>query len=200
MRIGDESFMFLTRRSVGLFRDEVAGNLMLQRMLWVIACLLMLYGLSALQYAVDELADDAKRLHAELSRVSGTGEEEVWISRLKWERNLQEQLLRGCWSAGDSKIASAEMQTFLQQLSSKRLLRNSRLQLAEPEEIVGGGESVWVVRGQLRGRMDKRVLPGILEELESNENPLVVEQLLYQDSKGAGLVDLTAAACFRNEK
>lgn len=188
----------LVREYAALFRGELRGNLNLQRMCWIVVFLLVTYVIFGFQQLSNQVIARSHKLQAELGRVSVASDQAVWQERLDWEQNLQEQLLSRCWTAKSETIASAEMQTVLQQLSTKHDLRRSRLQMAQPVEMLTGEKTVWVLRAQLLGGLEITAIPGLLDVIESRGNPFVVEQLRYQEGRGAGTIDLLISACFRN--
>ena len=187
------------RSAKGAFDDELRSNPRLIKMGWVIGYILCGYIIFGLSDFNDSLGEKSEAMQAEIARIMRGAEtsEQSWQSRLNDEKKSQVQIVGRCWMAADSRLASADMQTELQRLYREYDLKNTRLTLSDPEStVVDAGKVVWIIRGEVKGKIGLPRLPALINALENAENRFFVRELQYTKQKKTGSLSLTLAACF----
>lgn len=198
-----KEFLLNSRESVrgywGSFLEELAENQRLVWMIWGIGYLLVLYLIVGLYEYNQVLGDTYSRLEREAARMSGVQDEALWRERLDAEKELRDVLLGSCWSARSERLASADVQTRLQDITSENQLENSRLNMARAEVHELDPGVFWLIRANISGRIERgRVVP-LVEALEAGDKHFVIEQLRYVHSKTGGSLDMTVAVCSREQ-
>jgi len=192
-----QSSMF---KAAASFNDELSGNERFRRMIWLIVYILICYGIVGLGDLAGSFGESAATKRSELARLSSSSgvSLDTWEERKNTEASMQQQILGQCWSAKQSRLASADMQTALQQVARNYSLKNSRLTLSSPETMETHSGQVWQIRAQVRGRIAQRELPSLIKALEYAERSFAVEKMHFVDQRGGGSLNLTLVACFRD--
>lgn len=181
------------------FRGEIVSNDRFRRMIWLIGYILICYLIVGVGELGESLDQEVEARRAELSRLSSTTgvSPDTWMTRLEAEQRTQNQLLEACWPARDQRLASADMQTMLQQITSVYSPKSSRLSLSEPERLSLETRDIWQIRAQLRGRMGLERIPSLINTIENSDTPLFVKRFLYIQQRGNNTLELTVEACFQ---
>ena len=90
------------------------------------------------------------------------------------------------------------MQTALQQLMTSHNLVNSRLTLSAPESYSLDLGEFWLIRAQLRGRVERGTVPVLAHALIDPVRYFQIEALHYIENR-SGVLELTLSACFSKE-
>lgn len=178
---------------------EFHTNLRIRRMAWLIAYILVLYMILGLSDFNTALREKTAAMQVEISRIARGSDttEQIWTERLAAEETAQQQLTQSCWQAKNARLASADMQTELQQFYRTFDLANSRLALSDPEALeLNNGIAVWVIRGDVRGRINLNRLPSLVNALESGENRFFLREVRFVRQRNSGTLDIMLAACF----
>lgn len=182
-----------------IIESELLSNLRLRRMVWLIGLILVCYVILGLHEFNVSLGERSIAMQSEISRIMRGAEvsSEEWWGRLEDEKRVQDHLIRSCWVAKDSRLASADMQTTLQQLSTAYDLKNSKLSLSNPEDLqLDEARNAWLIRAQVRGRIPQPRLPSLVNALENSETRFFVSEMRFVEQRKSGTLDLTLSACF----
>ena len=176
------------------FQDELAANPRLIRLVWLSGYFAVLLLVSSLMDASERLEANAQRMLNDLAQVGSIGTEEVWSNRLEQHRVYQAALLRHCGKATNLGLASADIQTILQQLLVRYDLVNSRLTISEPD-LAGG--RLGRIRAQLTGRIEQGNLLPLLNRLEDPSYFFSIERLSVSFDDRGDVVDILVSSCFQ---
>lgn len=179
-----------------LLMEEISSNPRFRRMLWVIVYILFGYLMVTLYDANQVLRTQAAQLASEHGRTSELENPDLWKQRQISENQVREQLFNSCWQAPSAGIASADMQTVLQQLLVGFELTNSRLTLSEPEQYEMHDGLVWLIRAQIRGRINRANVPLLVSALENRDSFFGIDRLYFLENR-SGSLDMVVKACFR---
>lgn len=181
----------------GRFLVEFETNPRLVRMLWCIGYLLLGYIIVSI-YDHNQLSRQVLlRLQAEDGRLAGVPMQSTWETRLKEEEQLRTILLEHCWQARSERLASADAQTRIQEITSRNNLEKSRLTVSTPEVFELDAGQMWFLRVSISGRIHARNLPPLVHELEDESSRFTIEQLNFIDERGGGSLTMMVSACFR---
>lgn len=189
----------LVREYSNAFKKELDENQRMVSMIWGIGYLVILYLIVGLYEYNQTLAQKFSRLEKEAARISGVHDVSLWRTRLETEQTLHDALLDGCWSARSERLASADVQTRLQDITSEHELENSRLNMAKAESHEFDQGTFWLIRGNVSGRIDRGRVAPLVEAIESNDDLFVIEQIRYVHSKTGGSLDMTVAVCSKEQ-
>ena len=182
--------LLLVRR----FQDELMTNPRLVRLVWLSGYFSVLLFVSTLMGTSEQLGAKAQRMLDDLARVGNIGSEEVWSNRLEQQRAYQSGLLQHCRKATNQGLASADIQTILQQLLVQYDVESSRLTISEPE-LAGG--RLGRIRAQLTGRVEQGNLLPLLNSLENPLSFFSIERLsIFFDGRGE-VIDVLVSSCFQ---
>lgn len=176
------------------FQDELRSNPRLIRLMWLTGYFSALLIVFNLIDASEQLASRAQRMLNDLDRVGSIGTKDVWNDRLKEQKVYQSALLRHCGNANNAGLASADIQTVLQQLLVQYEMINSRLTISEPE-LAGG--RLGRIRGQLTGRIEQGNLLPLLSRLEDPSHFFSIERLAITFNDRGDVIDLLVSSCFQ---
>jgi len=182
--------LLLVRR----FQDELAANPRLIRLVWLSGYFAVLLLGFSLMDASEQLEANAQRMLNDLAQVGSIGTEEVWSNRLEQHKVYQSALLRHCGKATNLGLASADIQTILQQLLVRYELMNSRLTISEPD-LAGG--RLGRIRAQLTGRIEQGNLLPLIDRLEDTSYFFSIERLSVSFDDRGDVVDILVSSCFQ---
>lgn len=184
-----------------VFREEYTANQRFRRMIWVVGYVLICYLIVWLSEAADSTDVSTGTKRAELARLSANSAEtiETWRERQRSEQLAQDQLLASCWVANDSRLASADMQTTLQQLAGAYGLDKPRLSLSNPEQVNVENGVAWLIRARVNGRILESKLPSLVNALENSDTRFFLSEVRFVEQRGSGTLNLTLSACFLGE-
>lgn len=188
--------MFLSAQ-LERFRMEIATNPRLKRMTWLILLIVLIYSFLGLHDINRKLRTDHQRLVAEVVRLQQMQDPSVWQARLYQEKELSVELGDLCLQALSEQLASADVQTKLQRITSKNEMENSRLTLSKPEVHSLDSGNVWYIRANISARVNIGNVPLVIRELETLESRFVVEQVRYVDASNGGKLDVTVGVCIK---
>ncbi len=180
-------------------QQEIQSNARMVPMLWLIVYLAMGYLVLGMYDTNQVLRASTQQLSGELARANAVAGASVWQRRFEREEQSAHSLIEKCWVAPNKGIASADMQTVLQQVAANHRLENVRLTMAVPEEHEVSGRTAWFIRAQVRARANKGNVPPMVFALEEPAAFFAVERVRYVAGRGAGTLDLTVAACVLEE-
>ena len=181
-------------RLIQQFREELRVNPRLIRLVWLAVYFSALLVVAGLMDVNDQLGSKARKMLSDLARVSTVGNKEVWSNRLEQQKVYQSEMLRHCNKATNSGLASADIQTVLQQLLVRYELINSRLTVSEPELASRG---LGRINGQITGRIEQGNLLPMLNSLEDPSYFFSIERLVITVNSAGDAIDLLVSSCFQ---
>lgn len=177
---------------------EVQQNVRLTRFLWVIAYLVVVYLIDSISYLVQRESLELGRMQSLLSETVQIEPKTDWEVRLTQEQLALDSYRQLCWQVPNVEIASAELQTVLQNHVADHAINASRLTLAIPESAQTDAGNSWIIRAQLSGRIPDRTLPGLIYDLESLPRYLSIDRVGLVSARGA--LNMVVAACFLEQR
>ena len=181
-------------RLIRQFQEELRINPRLIRLVWLAGYCFALLFVAGLMDTNDQLGFKAQKMLSDLARAGSVGNKEVWSDRLEQQKVYQSEMLRRCNNATNSGLASADIQTVLQQLLVRYELINSRLTVSEPELA---GRGLGRINGQITGRVVKGNLLPLLDSLENPSYFFSIERLVITVSSAGDAIDLLVSSCFQ---
>lgn len=181
-------------RLIQQFREELRVNPRLIRLVWLAVYFSALLVVAGLMDTNDQLGSKARKMLSDLARVGTVGNKEVWSNRLEQQKVYQSEMLRHCNKAANSGLASADIQTVLQQLLVRYELINSRLTVSEPELASRG---LGRINGQITGRIEQGNLLPMLNSLEDPSYFFSIERLVITVNSAGDAIDLLVSSCFQ---
>jgi hypothetical protein len=176
-------------------RQEMAANTRLTRMVWLIGCILLVYVVVYIHDQNVVLQQEVTEVERQLNKVVSIGTADLWKTREDNEGQIRSTLMESCWRAPSAGIASADMQTLLQQYSTNFNISNARLTVANSESYTIDQKNAWLIRAQLVGKAERSALPVFVNAIEEKQAYFAVERLNYTEIR-SGTIDLLVHACF----
>ncbi|MBO6702757.1 MAG: hypothetical protein JJ921_10470 [Pseudomonadales bacterium] len=192
-----DGFNSVFRRAWDTWSAEVEANPRLIRMMWCIGYLLMGYIIVAIHDQNQMSRQALLSLQAEGSRLSGVPLQSTWETRLEEEELTRSKLLTRCWGARSERLASADVQTRIQEITTNNHLEKSRLTVSKPEAYELEVGQMWFLRVSISGRLYGRDLPPLIRDLEDEEAPFVIERVSFVDARGGGSLSMMVSTCFK---
>jgi hypothetical protein len=174
---------------------ELESNRRLIRLLWATFYILAMYIFAGLNDKNESLAIVLAQMERQASRSVDVDDLQRWAERLVTEEETQSVLVKGCWSAPSARLASADMQTLLQQLTGTYLIKNVRLTLSPPLTQQIAGREAWEIRAQIVGKATPSKLLSFVNALDKPSSYFGIERLLFSEKRN-GLLNLMLYACF----
>jgi len=174
---------------------ELESNRRLVRLLGAIFCILAMYIVAGLNDKNENLAISLAQMQSQASRSVDADDLQRWAERLATEEETQSVLVKGCWTAPSARLASADMQTLLQQLTGTYSIDNVRLTLSPPLAHKIGRREAWEIRAQIVGKATSSNLLSFVDALDKPSSYFAVERLLFSENRN-GLLNLMLYACF----
>ena len=181
---------------VDLAAIEMRDNPRMPRMIKITGVIVALYLVLGVADQREKLEIVADRLAGEQAKLAGAAFEDSWNDRLEHEKQAFAQLAAKCWDAPSAGIASADMQTVLQRLSTNFDLQRLRLSVSVPELHDLEHGKFWPIRAQLQARVERNVLPVLVDAMEKAPKQFTIENLNFVDNRGSNL-NVVLASCFR---
>jgi hypothetical protein len=95
-------------------------------------------------------------------------------------------------------MASADIQTFLQQRLNEHDIKNMRLKLSEPSKLQSVDATLWSMKAEITGKSEKFNFPPLIAALEFGEKRFQISRLQHLD-KRSGLINLLMTTCISTE-
>ena len=153
-------------------------------MIWAIAYIVAVYFILALTDEVNRVELEARSVSESLQRLSAYDSTTDWDEYKIREEKVNAELSRQLWSARTPGLASADLQTTLQEAIRKYEISNFRLKLGEPKPLSLGSAPVWLIQAELIGQISGKQLPRMLADLESSHRPLRIDRLTFAPARG----------------
>ena len=166
------------------FLGEFVSNQRLQRMIWAIAYIIVFYFILALNDEVKLVALEARTESKNLQRLTAYDSTADWDEYRTREELVTDKLSQQLWRARTPGLASADLQTFLQEAVRKYEISNFRLKLGEPKPLSLGEATVWLIQAELIGKIARKQLPRMLADLESGDRSLSIDRLTFSPVRG----------------
>jgi hypothetical protein len=99
-----------------------------------------------------------------------------------------------CWQGDTPGVASADIQTFLQQRLNEHNIKNMRLKLSEPTELRPTDATLWSIRAEITGKTEKFNFPPLIAALEFGDKKFQISRLQHLDNRD-GLINLLMTTC-----
>jgi len=179
----------------GALLAELGSNRRLVRLFLAVFYILAIYIVFGLNDKNESLAIVLAQMESQASRSVGLDDLQRWAERLATEEETESVLVKGCWSAPSAGLASADMQTLLQQLTGTYLIKNVRLTLSPPLTHEIAGREAWEIRAQIVGKATSSNLLSFVDALDKPSSYFAVERLLFSENRN-GLLNLMLYACF----
>ena len=180
------------------FRDqaieEYGANLRVRLMTWLAIYVAIIWLIVVLVETGDDRLKKAGQLAVEQRVISTYDSIEDWSQRLGHEQNVNKTLREMCWQGDTPGVASADIQTFLQQRLNEHDIKNMRLKLSEPIELPPMDETLWSIKAEITGKTEKFNFPPLIASLEFGVKKFQISRLQHLDQRG-GLINLLMTTC-----
>ena len=183
---------------VATFRDqaiqEYSANRRVRLMNWLAIYVAIVWLIVALVEMSEDRSKKVGQLVTEQLVISTYETVEVWSRRLAHEQSANKALRESCWQGDTPEVASADIQTFLQQQLNEYEVESVRLKLSEPVELRPKDESLWSIKAEITGKMEKSNFPLLIAALEFEGNGLQISRLRHLGQR-SGLTNLLITTC-----
>ena len=180
------------------FRDqaieEYGANRRVRLMTWLAIYFAIIWLIVVLVEAGDDSSKKAGQLAVEQQAISTYESIEDWSQRLAHEQGANKVLREMCWQGNTPGVASADIQTFLQQRLNEHDIKNMRLKLSEPTELRSMDGSLWSIKAEITGKTEKFNFPPLIAALEYGDKRFQISRLQHLD-KRSGLINLLMTTC-----
>jgi len=180
------------------FRDQAIEEYDANRRVRLMAWLAIYVAIVWLIVVLVEIGDDRSKKVGQLAteqRVISTYETiEDWSHRLTHEQYANTALREMCWQGDTPGVAIADIQTFLQQRLNEYEVESVRLKLSEPVELRPKDGTLWSIKAEISGKMEKFNFPPLIAALEFGGNSLQISRLRHLDQR-SGLTNLLVTTC-----
>ena len=112
--------------------EEYGANRRVRLMTWLAIYVAIVWLIVVLVETGDIRSKKARELAVEQRIISTYESIEDWSQRLAYERDANKGLREMCWKGDSPGVASADIQTFLQQRLNEHDIKSMRLKLSEP--------------------------------------------------------------------
>jgi hypothetical protein len=184
------------------FRDqaveEYGANRRVRLMVWLAIYVAIVWLIVGLIETGDDRSKKARQLALEQRAISTYESIEDWSQRLVHEQNANKSLREMCWKGDTPGVASADIQTFLQQRLNEHDIKNMRLKLSEPVELPSMGARLWSIKAEIIGKTEKFNFPPLIASLEFGDKGFQISRLQHLD-KRSGLINLLMTTCISTE-
>jgi len=180
------------------FRDqaieEYGANRRVRLMTWLAIYFAIIWLIVVLVEVGDDSSKKAGQLAVEQQAISTYESIEDWSQRLAHEQGANKVLREMCWQGNTPGVASADIQTFLQQRLNEHDIKNMRLKLSEPTELRSMDGSLWSIKAEITGKTEKFNFPPLIAALEYGDKRFQISRLQHLD-KRSGLINLLMTTC-----
>ena len=180
------------------FRDqaieEYGANRRVRLMTWLAIYVVIIWLIVVLVETGDDRSKKARQLAVEQLVISTYESIEDWSQRLDHEQNVNKALGEMCWQGDTPGVASADIQTFLQQRLNEHNIKNMRLKLSEPTELRPTDATLWSIRAEITGKTEKFNFPPLIAALEFGDKKFQISRLQHLDNRD-GLINLLMTTC-----
>ena len=180
------------------FRDqaieEYGANRRVRLMTWLAIYVVIIWLIVVLVETGDDRSKKARQLEVEQLVISTYESIEDWSQRLDHEQNVNKALGEMCWQGDTPGVASADIQTFLQQRLNEHNIKNMRLKLSEPTELRPTDATLWSIRAEITGKTEKFNFPPLIAALEFGDKKFQISRLQHLDNRD-GLINLLMTTC-----
>jgi hypothetical protein len=184
------------------FRDqaveEYGTNRRVRLMVWLAIYVAIVWLIVGLIETGDDRSKKARQLALEQRAISTYESIEDWSQRLVHEQDANKSLRELCWQGDTPGVASADIQTFLQQRLNEHDIKNMRLKLSEPVELPSMGARLWSIKAEIIGKTEKFNFPPLIASLEFGDKGFQISRLQHLD-KRSGLINLLMTTCISTE-
>ena len=184
------------------FRDqaveEYGANRRVRLMVWLAIYVAIVWLIVGLIETGDDRSKKARQLALEQRAISTYESIEDWSQRLVHERDANKSLREMCWQGDTPGVASADIQTFLQQRLNEHDIKNMRLKLSEPVELPSMGARLWSIKAEIIGKTEKFNFPPLIASLEFGDKGFQISRLQHLDRR-SGLINLLMTTCISTE-
>ena len=179
-------------------REEYGANRRVRLMTWLAIYVVIIWLIVVLAETGDDRSKNAGQLAVEQRAISTYESIENWSQRLAHEQDVNKGLREMCWQGDTPGVASADIQTFLQQRLNEHDIKNMRLKLSEPTELPSMGATLWSIKAEITGKTEKFNFPLLIAALEFGDRGFQISRLQHLD-KRSGLINLLMTACISTE-
>ena len=180
------------------FRDpaveEYGANRRVRLMVWLAIYVAIIWLIVVLVETGDDRAKKAGQLAVEQRAISTYESIEDWSQRLAHEQDVNKSMREMCWQGDTPGVASADIQTFLQQRLNEHDIKNMRLKLSEPTELPSLGATLWSIKAEITGKTEKFNFPPLIAALEFGDKKFQISRLQHLDNRD-GLINLFLTTC-----
>ena len=184
------------------FRDqaieEYGANRRVRLMAWLAIYVAIIWLIVVLFETGDDRSKKAGQMAVEQQVISTYETIEDWSERLIHEQNTNKGLREMCWKGDAPGVASADIQTFLQQQLNAHGIKNMRLKLSEPTELRSMDATLWSIKAEITGKAEKFNFPPLIAALEFGDKRFQISRLQHLD-KRSGLINLLMTTCISVE-
>jgi hypothetical protein len=184
------------------FRDqairEYGANRRVRLMTWLAIYVAIVWLIVVLTETGEDRSKKARQLAVEQQVISSYDSIEDWSQRLAHEQDTNRGLREMCWKGETPGVASADIQTFLQQRLIEHDIKNTRLKLSEPIELPSTDLALWSIKAEVTGKTEKFNFPPLIAALEFGDKRFQISRLQHLD-KRSGLINLLMTTCIATE-
>jgi hypothetical protein len=168
-------------------------------MTWLAIYVAIVWLIVVLVETGDIRSKKARELAVEQRIISTYESIEDWSQRLAYERDANKGLREMCWKGDSPGVASADIQTFLQQRLNEHDIKSMRLKLSEPTLLRSIDATLWSIRAEITGKTEKFNFPPLIAALEFGDKRFQISRLQHLD-KRSGLINLLMTTCISTER
>ena len=187
---------------VATFRDqaieEYDANRRVRLMTWLAIYVAIVWLIVALVEVSEDRSKQVGRLVTEQRVISTYETVEDWSNRLTHEQYANTALREMCWQGHTPGLASADIQTFLQQRLNEYEMESARLKLSEPIQLRPKDATLWSIKAEIIGKTEKFNFPPLIASLEFGDKGFQISRLQHLD-KRSGLINLLMTTCISTE-
>ena len=181
-----------------IFRDqaieEYGANRRVRLMIWLAIYVAIIWLMVVLVETGDDRSEKVGQMAVEQRVISTYESIEDWSQRLVHEQDVNKGLREMCWQGDTPGVASADIQTFLQQRLNEHNIKNMRLKLSEPTELRPTDATLWSIRAEITGKTEKFNFPPLIAALEFGDKKFQISRLQHLDNRD-GLINLLMTTC-----
>jgi hypothetical protein len=179
--------------------EEYGANRRVRLMTWLAIYVAIVWLIVVLVETGDIRSKKARELAVEQRIISTYESIEDWSQRLAYERDANKGLREMCWKGDSPGVASADIQTFLQQRLNEHDIKSMRLKLSEPTLLRSMDATLWSIRAEITGKTEKFNFPPLIAALEFGDKRFQISRLQHLD-KRSGLISLLMTTCISTER
>lgn len=159
--------------------QELKTNVRLRLGLWLIAAIIGLYGILALDDYRKKLVKDYQSQANHFMQLQGVINETQWGARVEQIRALKIPLEEKLWKATSKGLAQANLQTWLDMQAKAAKLEIHRLNVEEPIETKEK-PVLWQVSAQIDGVFVSQGLETLLQTFSQHNQWVIIDRLDIQ--------------------